>query len=185
LLDLLIYLNFNNYRFFNYYIAIIRKDLKETDTICQQLEKLSWWSKTINQGQTKPMVVYKIKNHSAKEQLVNWLFEEMAYFEMKHHLANGFAQKVTPVPKSNAIVTTTISVKQLAFLIRLYYDSGTIKSDNQTELLNQIAAGIKTERKEAVSQQSLRARYYNIDENTKLMVKELLLTLVNLIHKYN
>ena len=131
------------------------------------------------------MVVCKIKDPSAKDQLVDWMYLEMAFLEKKHQLNYISPPMVPAAAKSNSHITTTISVKQLALLIRLFYDCGVIKIENQTELLNRAGANIKTVRKENVSPQNLRARYYNIDENTKTIVKDLLIRMVNQIRKYN
>lgn len=182
--DLMLYLNFNNYFFINYYINIISKDINAADSISQQIEQLAWWLKTISQVQTKPMVAYKVKDPSAKEQLIGWLTDEMAFLEKKHQLTMVIPPQLQSVTKLPFSIMTSLSVKQVALLTRLLFDTGIIKHDNQTELLTQLAGVLKTERKENISPQNLRVRYYNIDEPTKSILKEWLIKMTNQLRKY-
>ena len=182
--DLMLYLNFNNYFFVNYYINIISRDINAADSISQQIEQLAWWLKTISQVQTKPVVAYKIKDPSAKEQLIGWLTDEINFLEKKHQLTMVIPPQLQSLTNAPFSTMTSLSVKQVALLTRLLFDTGIIKHDNQTELLTQLAGVLKTERKENISPQNLRVRYYNIDEPTKSILKEWLIKMTNQLHKY-
>lgn len=184
IIDLMLYLNFNNYFFINYYINIISKDISESDSITQQIEQLAWWLKTISQLQTRPAVAYKIKDPSAKEQLLGWLADEMAFLEKKQQLTLVMPSHAESKPGAPFSLITSLSVKQVALLTRLLFDTGMIKTDNQTEMLTRIAVGLKTERKENISPQNLRVKYYNIDEATKRIIKDLLFKMSDQLRKY-
>ena len=184
MIDLMVYLNYNNYFFINYYINIILKDVNESDSISQQIQQLAWWIKTISQVQTRPVVAYKIKDPSAREQLISWLIDETAFLEKKHQLTLVIPPHPIPLIKSPFRIFTSMSVKQVALLTRLLFDTGIIKSDNQTDMLTKIAAGLKTERKEMISAQNLRVKYYNIDEPTKSILKDWLFKMNDQLRKY-
>ncbi len=184
LMNLLLYLNFNNYFFINYYINFISKEIGEADSTTQQIEQLAWWLKTISQLQTHALIAYKTKVSSVKEQLTGWLIDEMEFLEKKRQLAITAPLQLNTSPKPHFSLMTSFSVKQVALLIRLLFDTGLIKSENQTEMLTQIAGVLKTERKENISAQNLRAKYYDIDEPTKGILKDCLITMVNQLRKY-
>ena len=81
-------------------------------------------------------------------------------------------------------VFTSLSVAQLAFLIKLLVDTGIINNKNQTELLKTISKTICTHRNEAISADSLRNKYYNVDKNTTDAVKNMLIDMVNKSKNY-
>ena len=85
----------------------------------------------------------------------------------------------------NPAIKTDLSVKQLGLFIRLLVDVKIIQTNNQTELINHIAALTTTENQEVISPQSLRRHYYAIDEHTKDKMKDWLITTLNQIKKYN
>lgn len=185
LLRQLVYLNYNEYAFVDYCIAFIKKETSSAITTRDRIEQFAWWLKTISQFQIRTDLVFDKTAPSAKEQLLNWLYDELAFFERKQQLATLVAPSVEASrPEKSFSLKTPLSVKQLGLLIRLLVDTGVLRLENQTELLNKIAAIFKTDRRETISFQSLRIRYYNIEEPTKNIVKEWLTKMTSQLGKY-
>ena len=183
-LGLLLYLNFNSYDFFTYYLQIMSKDVNEADSIGHQIEKLAWWLKTISQVQTKPEVAYKVNDQSAKEQLLSWIYDETAFLEKKKQLTLVFPSPGNNINNPSIKITTTLSVKQLALMMRLLFDNGIVKHENQTQLLTKVAEWIKTDKRENISPGNLRVKYYDIDQPTKNIIKDYLIQMINQLNKY-
>ena len=83
---LLIYLNFNNIKFFDHYAKHILYEVALKDSFPEKMEHLSWWLKTVNQLQIHPTLAHKLKIEPAKYQLIKWLQEEIVFFEKKQSL---------------------------------------------------------------------------------------------------
>ena len=185
LLALLIYLNFNNYYFINYFIEYIKAEVSAEADFAHQVEKLAWWLKIISQSQTKTQTAYNVKDPSVKEQLIGWLADEISFMEKKNQL---YLFVAPPLPtetgaSSHAQITTSLSVKQIALFCRLLVNNDTITNKSQTALLNRLAEILKTEKTDIISAQSLRTNYYNIDDATIAFMKDMLIGMINELNK--
>jgi len=184
IMDLLLYLNYNNHSFINYYISHIASAVNEVESVTGQSEKLAWWLKTISQVQVNSGIGYKIKDPSAKEQLIGWIADEMAFIDRKQERTSIVPANNEKVTGPNFSVKTTLSVKQLALFTRLLVDTGAIETPNITALLAFIAENISTGKAEAISATNFRIRYYDTDEPTKRKLKEQLMDMINYLHNY-
>lgn len=179
----LTYLNYNSYRFFGYCTEHIKKHYQQEDTLCGQIEKLAWFYKNISQAQVKPGVSYKPKQKPLKENLLEWIDEEMGFLEKRKQLTLNL-----PVNKYEGLpldfkINTNLSVSQLAYLIKLFMESGVMLNRNQREVLRFMSQFTRTKRAENVSAESLRTKFYNVEHNTKETVKDILIDMVNHIRK--
>lgn len=82
------------------------------------------------------------------------------------------------VPLNTFKIPVNVPVSQLALFIRLFIDSGIIKSDNHTELLKHLAAGITTPKTTSVSADSLRVNFYAPPPVAKNIVKDYLVKMM-------
>ncbi|MEO6230413.1 MAG: hypothetical protein ABJB11_13660 [Ferruginibacter sp.] len=184
IIDELFFLNYNHHSFVSYYLSKISAQIKQATDANEQLGLLAWWLKSVSQAGMQPTVAYKLKQPSVKEQAIGWLADEMNFLEKKQQLAFYLQPQTGDAAKPPFNLLTALSVKQVALLIRILFDTGMIKSANQTEMLNNMATVLKTERKEIISPQNLRAKYYNIDEPTKNILKEWLFKMNDQLRKY-
>lgn len=184
IIDQLLYLNFNRNAFINYYIKKIEKDISEPDSISDQIQQLAWWFKTVSQVRTIPEVAYKIKDPSAKDQVLNWTTAEMIFLEKKQHLAITTIQQPAATDKSPLQLQTSLSVKQAALLTRLIFDMAIIKTDNKTKFLSGLASILKTNKNEKISEQNFRTRFYNIEASAIEGIKDWLIKMINQLNKY-
>jgi hypothetical protein len=74
---LLLYLNYNRLRFFNYYIQELKETGDHFNTTHDQIDFYSLQIKLINQLPVKPGLIYKPGLPSIKEQIGNWICEEL------------------------------------------------------------------------------------------------------------
>jgi hypothetical protein len=147
----LIAFNFNNPAF----IKLQTQKLQESP------ETLALALKEINQINVMPGFVLNQLLPSVKDQLCAWLTLEIGYF--------GIA---SAAPKKK--IMTTLSVPQLANMVKLFSEMGVIVHENKTELLESFAAAFRTEKVENISLASLRNHFYNDDASISRSVSDLL-----------
>ncbi|MFO8234725.1 MAG: hypothetical protein R6U04_04880 [Bacteroidales bacterium] len=175
----LIYLNFNSYRFFCFLTQEITYEYTEKDTICGQIEKLCHHLKQINQVQVNSDFIYKPEQKPLNEQLLSWLMEEISYLEKKRELSSSMVRDNKALLNKDFKIITGQSVSQVAFFLKLLVDVGVITNRNQRELIQFVASNIKTKQTTHISPESLRTKYYHVDEGTVEVVKDTIIKLLN------
>lgn len=80
-------------------------------------------------------------------------------------------------------VKVNLSVSNLAYLVKVLCESGVIKTRNISEVLRFVAEGFSTPGADAISFDSLRMKYYNLETSSKKSVKDLILKLLKYIQK--
>lgn len=172
-----LHLNFNCFQarqaFVDEYAGVIenKKDMND------KLEKISWYLKRITQTQVLSDICYEPKEKSLKEQVSHWLIEELSFLEKNNIIAKLQEEN----PGTNVKVLLDMSVAQLGCSLKFLVEAEIIKSPSDKELVNMIAKGARTKRTENISPESLRIRFYDIEENTKKEVRDLIFKLLNLI----
>ena len=181
----LIYLNFNSYRFFTFLTQEIKQEYDKKDTICGQIEELSYHLKLINQMQVQPDFIYKPEQKPLNEQLVSWLIEEINFLEKRMTLSTTITEDNKVKINKDFKIITDNSVSQVALFIKILVEAEAIINKNQRELIEFFAAKIKTKQTNQISPESLRTKYYNTDERTIEVVKHTLIKLLNKIQNKN
>ncbi|PWT74719.1 MAG: hypothetical protein C5B59_10540 [Bacteroidetes bacterium] len=110
----------------------------------------------------------------ATEKLVEWLGESIS--DLKRLPAQDLGDETFRINSS-------LSVAQLACVLRLFHEEKILTHSNQTELLQFFASHFSTSRQEAISGTSLRAKYYNIERSTSDSVKDLLFQMIGRLKK--
>jgi hypothetical protein len=154
------------------------------NTLCGQIEKLCYHLKEINQIPINSEFIYKPERKSLNEQLITWLIEEITYLEKRQELSNLIVEDSnTSTIKKDFKITTSYSVSQVAFFLKLLVKVGAITNKNQRELLRFFASNMKTRQTEHISSESLRAKYYHIDDTAIEAVKALIINMLNETNK--
>lgn len=180
----LIHINFNSYRFFSFLTNEITEEYPMENTLCGQIEKLCYHLKEINQIPINSEFIYKPERKSLNEQLITWLIEEITYLEKRQELSNLIVEDSnTSTIKKDFKITTSYSVSQVAFFLKLLVTVGAITNKNQRELLRFFASNMKTRQTEHISSESLRAKYYHIDDTAIEAVKALIINMLNETNK--
>lgn len=104
-----------------------------------------------------------------------------------HYIASVPAsEQGTPgaILKDQLGLKTSLSVAQIALFMRILVDTGMIHSKNQSMLLRQVASILKASKSEAISPESLRVKFYDIDPSTINSVKDYVILLMNKLRTY-
>lgn len=185
LFDQLCYLNYNSFYFLTFITQQISKEVQEQSTLAGQIEKLSFWVKRFNQRQIKPDCAFKRDRPSLQEQVGIWLHEEIYFVEKKKQLTLMFPP-TEQVNKPEAFkIVTSLSVPQLAFVVKILKDAGVIKNHNQTDVIKFFAQNFSTEKNKNISAESLRIKYYTAETSAIRSVQELLNKLLQQIKDKN
>lgn len=179
----LICVNFNSYRFFAYLTGQIKQDTVDIISHSGKVEVLSRYLKTINQIHEYPDLVLYPKQKPIKEQISVWIIEEIEHLERSLKLKHNSENKNFQSESSDLKLHTEMSVAQLAYFIRTLIEVGIIKNSNQRDVLKLISGMFRTKQTDTISHESLRTRFYNIEDNTKLAVKDLVITMLNFVNK--
>ncbi|MBL0200260.1 MAG: hypothetical protein IPP81_08805 [Chitinophagaceae bacterium] len=177
---LLLYLNYNKLRFFNNYIQELKETGDHLNTVHDQIDFYSLQLKLINQLPVKPGLIYKPGLPSLKEQIGNWICEELYYLEKKQKLTSPVTMQRNNDYDNTGKIHTNLSVSQLALGVKLLVDAKVITNKNSTELMSMVAKAFKTVRHEVISEDSLRNKSYNFDTSTVEKLKDKIITLLNI-----
>ncbi len=178
----LIHINFNSISFLNYLITEIKNEISEMDSTKGQVEKLYWYLKNLNQTHVKPGYIFNPAQKGIKEFITDWIIEEIIFLEKKLLLSSPYGNNPQLLDPNFKLITC-LSVPQIACFIRLLVESGIIKNKNKKELINFSAMLFQSKRQENISAESLRTKFYNIEESARQEVKNLIIQLLNQINK--
>ena len=179
LINLLQYFNFNHNRFVYILTAKISMVVNELLSPSAKLENLYWQVKFFSQLHTKPQFSLNPNLPDLKEICVHWLQEEIYFIEKKAQPT--FILPQLPV-KEITPIETSLSVPQLAFIIKILIEKGIIKNQSCRNLTQMTALYFKTKNTEIISPESLRLKAYAPDRAAVSKVKDTLLELLNHIN---
>ncbi len=93
---------------------------------------------------------------------------------LSNHTSKGQSEKVV----------TTLTVAQIAYLIKLLFDTNVISASNKSEVLTRLTNCMVTKNAREISPKSLKAKFYSADPGTKISTKRLLEKLLDSIEVY-
>jgi len=175
-------LNINSFNYFDYITDQLKSEIDKCDSDYQKLEFLYKNLKKYNQHRSKIKKSFNGNLPKIKEQICNWLEEEIEFINKKINLDSLFA--TTPkTGENNPKILMDLSVAQIGYFINILIQSGIIKHTNQREVFRMIADNFKTNVTENISIDSLSSKYYNVESSTKNVMKEKIIELLNLTKK--
>jgi len=177
--DILIAYNFNSLRVVHYLNATITKEIKIIELAKEKIECLNRWLKEINQIPVKPACAFNDWHQSMSLFLCNWIREEILFYEKGLLLFSGvYPGGMQSIANTGYKIETELSVNQLACFVRLFMECEIFKNTNIRELLNFLAEHTRSKKRENISAESLRLKYYNIEESTREEVRKVLFRLL-------
>ncbi len=179
-INILQYFNFNHSRFFNFIIANINDELNNLETAALKIDKLHWFTKSFNQAQMKPQYSLFPKICSVKEFCLQWIDEELTFMKTQYQPMALASQSHGKILEK---IETSLSVPQLAFIIKLLIDEGIIKNSSYRQLSKIAAAHFKTPKATHLSPEKLRIKTFSIEKQTVDKVKDIVIHLLNSINK--
>ncbi|SNB04510.1 conserved hypothetical protein [Flavobacterium psychrophilum] len=177
--DCLFDLNFNSLQFFKHLTLDVLQELEMQENNIQKIDVLYRELKNYNQKQTRNFTRYNQKVPSIKEQIINWIEEEIEYLTKKIKLE---ANQLTSVSNNEEKIKflTGLSVAQLSYFFGLLMEAGIINHKNQTDVFRFISENFKTNNTDKISVDSIKVKYYNVESSTKKAVREKIIELIGL-----
>ncbi len=182
--NILTSLNYNSLAFFNFSIRQFATVTGEMTSDSEIIHFYLLQLKLLNQVTIKPSFINNKQLPGIPVQIKTWINEELAFLERKQqHVINHSPILSGPLP-AKAKIHTTLGVSQLSLGLKLLIDGGIITNSNYTELIKIVAQNFKTDRADHISEESLRNKYYNIDQTAAVKMKEVVINLLNLVRSY-
>jgi len=177
----LIYLNFNNLDFFNYYQTAIKTETDLTDSREDYLKTLTRSLTVIKNLQTKPSFTYHPSWPTIKQMLESWLNDEIAIAVMPGAITGQHGVVAAQIFTEKQILN--LSVAQIACLVKLLYEEGFFGTTSISDILKFIVAHFRSKRQQQISYGSLSKEYYSIDQVTAAVLKDYLTRMIAKINK--
>jgi hypothetical protein len=179
----LISLNFNSYQYSEYLTSEIKTELETKNTYQSKVDLLSKNLKKYNQVPIYPDVAFDPKLKHIREQVAGWIIEELDHIDRsKISIYNqGQTNKMSVPPDFK--LETDLSVAQLGYFIRLLFEAGILTNQNQRDVIKFFASQVKSKKTDNISPESLRTRFYNIEDGTRDAIKGIAIHVLNLINK--
>jgi hypothetical protein len=176
---ILISINFNSPELTAYLINELDTLVADEESVQGKLRILKYQLKEINQVTIKPEYALHNDYSSLKKQIINWLNEEILFYQTEQAVVIAMPNPVV----SDTKIHTSLSVPQLALLFRLLKEEQLITNTNQSELLKVVSGCFTTMHKESFSYGHLHGKYYKIEQHTKRTVYDMLIRLLHLSRK--
>lgn len=177
--DILIAYNFNTLKVVHYLTATITKEMQMIESAKEKIDCLNRLLKEVKQIMVKPDCAFIDWHQPLSLILCNWIGEEILFYERGLLLYSGaYPAGIQNLVNAGYKIETELSVNQLACFVRLFTECEVLKNTNVRELLNFLAEHIRSKKRENISAESLRLKYYNIEESTREEVRKVLFRLL-------
>lgn len=184
--ELLIYLNFNNIKYMNYFKGSIIKKIELFQNDADRLDKLWFFLKEFNQLYTNKNFCFNFKNRSLKKVIANWFEQEINYLEKK--IEQSLIPPIELEKNTNNLkvkytdhkISCLLSADQLALILRAGDESRIISAKSMSAVFKTIVPYLSTPYKTELSYHSVRSKSYNAEDKDKEIA---IATLEKMIHK--
>lgn len=176
--DWLFDLNLNSLEFFNYATDEILKKLKLSETDTEKIDALYQILKSFNQRQSPFSIKFNKKLPNIKQQVVGWMEEELEYLSKKKSLVIGDSPNHAN-HSQRVKIQTSLSVGQLTYFIKLLMIVKVITHKNQSEVFRFIADNFITKATTAISVDSVKSKFYNVEIGSMKTIRLIIIELMN------
>ena len=177
--EVLFYFNFND----DNYMAYLFKHLENLTSALParnaKIAALRLEQKNINQLRTRLDRTLSANMPGLKEQVNQWIEEEIKFFETENLPEPAGKQEFEPDEK----IQTSLSVAKLALLIKLMVIDKVITNRVVATVLRASVKIFTTLQQENVSFHSLENKYHNPDRGTITAIKDMLFRWINILNK--
>ena len=183
-LEVLMYMNFNIGRFVGFMIDEIENAVDCLPESHQKIERLADYLKQCNQAVVKPDVSCRPNALPLKNQIANWIKEELTCLEMK---LRRFP--TAPVPPNEGVreekkLHLDTSVEVLALIVRAAKDSNLILNKELTVTFQTLSKLVRTSNSKAPSANSLLKKSYGGQNRAKKAAIDVLYEMIKHLNKY-
>jgi len=171
--------NLNSKTCFDYFVAFISKEYRLKESKMNQLKRLVYYKKCVEQVFVTPNTSYDPSQKKLKSALSKWLNREIEFIKKSCHIneRNELEQPINV--KTAPKVTTTMSVPQLAYFIRQMIDTGLILTSNKSETIRFVCAHFSTLNTKNISETSFIAKFNKPNTSSIVETKNNIIKLLN------
>ncbi len=172
--------NYNSLALQNYKVEIIKDNLRKLSEENEKIDLLYLSLKVINQRSSRLNISYDPGLPSLKEQVTAWVEEEINYLN-KSIKINSAAQSIDLFNQDKMKLQSGLTVAQLAFFFKLQADVGIISHKIQRDIFRHIAENYQTSKVNEISIESIKNKYYQVDNGTIEAIKDKVIEILNQI----
>lgn len=177
---LLFYLNFNSPEFYRHCIHELENICENSESDAKCIERLALYEKSVYQMQVKPGFVLYPSLPFLREQLAQWIDQEIGFLEKKHDLQKASRVQGETI-ETDYKIKVDLSVSQFAYLIRLLVAVKVIQNKNIAELLRFLSRLFQTDHTGEISAGSIRNHFYSTESSARETVKSVLQKMIKYI----
>jgi len=183
--DLLVSLNFNSCPLVSQWVGEMVNTLNSLLETKDRTAQLSKWQKELNQIPVKPNVALKPNCVSLRDQLNQWITEEIQYLETRQRLLS-----VAPSFKASTTVNDeeklqfSVSVNVLAILVRAAHESKLILNKHGTTVFNTVSKFSSTVQTKNPGAKSMDKKSHDPERSHKAKAINALQDMIRLIQDY-
>ena len=178
LVDLLIYINFNNNDFLAYLISMILNQVSKMESVEEQLIQLRWHQKQYRQRHSKSDVALETNRQNIRNQVVSWISEEIDFLATSKQLID-LKDHVDAFTPQDYKLQLDLSVDQVALLAKISKDSGILKNKELKSVARIISKFVSTKRRSSISSSNLFNSMYKIEIENPEAFKSKLIRFLN------
>lgn len=177
--EVLFFFNFNDDDYTAYLYEKLTALTENLATKREKIAALRFEQKTINQLRTKLTTILNSNMPSLKEQVNQWIEEEIKFLEADTTTETILKTENEPENK----IQTSLSVARLALLLRLMVIDKVIVNRVVAQVLRITVRTVTTLQAENIAFGSLETKYHNPDKGTISAVKDMLFRWINILNK--
>jgi hypothetical protein len=180
IIELLFYFNFNDENFVSY----LFDKLKQKIDLLSKKEKIDYLrfeQKNFNQMPTKLIHVLSTNNPGLKQQVNQWLDEEIKFLERISH--PEFTEPNAFGPES--FVHVSFRGPEIYLLHKAFIDAGGAPAENYKSLLTKTSSRLANKNQKGFSPESLKKASDKVDPEAKEIVKRFLHKMIRNIDSYD
>jgi len=183
LTEMLIHLNFNSPVFNNYLLGFILKEINETESENEKVERLCFHLKEIKQISVMPGWALYPSLITVQKYITDYLQYEKRYFKKIKSLSIFAAPVNLPTVEEQESIHLQMSVEELGLFTNIQKQAGLLKNPNMRSLAKLLAASHRSLRRDKISWQNLYNCFSKVEMNTINSLDDKLITMVNTLRK--
>ncbi|MBC5862858.1 hypothetical protein [Flavobacterium turcicum] len=189
--QLLIYMNFNDRHFINYFTQSIINKINSLESTADKMETLLLHYKEFNQIQIKANASLNPQFHNLKKIVSGWFKQEIIYLKKKQQLLavpnydidKNKLQSVV-IDKVRDKVLCKLSTDQTALILRASNELKILISKSMNQVFKTIVPFLSTPNKNDLSFDSMRSKAYVAEERDKEIAIDALERMIKRIKEY-
>ena len=166
-------LNYNSLEFFDFKTDLIISDMEKMVSDVEKVGMFYQLLKYYNQRPAERHPEFNPNLPSFKNQMINWIDEEIEYLILKKTLESNV--NIEPTIK----IKTSFSVKQLSYFFFVLVQCGILQPKNNTDIFRLICNNFTTERTDKMTFQSVKNSFYSAESSIVDFVRTTIFTLLN------